>query len=186
MKRLLIGPVVLAGMLAGTPYVALAVHHLMGTRTVELADAGGARRILTSGPGVMQPQWLPRLTDAMAIKSFHWQPARQWTEAGGQELLSRAPVETIKSHYRAELARLGFAVEEFLPTARASGTGPAVGAAATLIAERRETGHQISVRIGERTAATLYGPRLVQIDWCQVGAGQAGHLAAYRAVQPSG
>lgn len=166
MARLLFGLLLVIGLVAGSPYAALALSSIMGTSSSTFVDFDGSQQTLTMGRNLPQPDWLPDPQKSLLVKASHWAPSVRALEAGGKEILVHADAAYVRQFYTRELAQRGFKVFD-------EGIGPLnPGAAAllaiegTLQAERPETGHEVSIHIRSPDGLILR-PRLIQITWTQ-------------------
>jgi hypothetical protein len=182
MQRLFIALLITVGVVAGAPYAALLVNRVIGTNTVVFTEADGSQRTLIMGPDAAQPDWLPMMPGARLVNAHRWLPNTLAVDSGGVELAIHADVTAVKAFYTQALEQIGFTVEDDGLGPLNAATAAYLGMAGTLLAERRSTGHELTIQI--RTPdGLIVARRLLQIEWRQLGSGQKSALAAYRAAR---
>jgi hypothetical protein len=183
MQRAFIAVLIIVAVLAGAPYAALLINRIIGTNTVVFTEADGSRRTLIIGPDAAQPDWLPMMPGSRLVNAHRWLPNTLAVDSGGVELATQADVAAVKAFYTEALGKIGFAVEDDGLGPLNAATAAYLGMAGTLLAERRSTGHELTLQI--RTPdGLIVASRLLQIEWRQLGPGQRSALAAYRAMRP--
>ena len=182
MQRFLIAALIVIAVLAGAPYAALLINRVIGTYTVIFTEADGSQRTLISGPAAAQPDWLPIMPRSLLVNAHRWLPNALAVDSGGVELATHADLAAVKEFYVQALERIGFAVEDDGLGLLNPATAAYLGIAGSLLAERRSTGHELAVQI--RTPdGLIVAPRLLQIQWRQLGPGQKSVLAEYRTMR---
>jgi hypothetical protein len=111
------------------------------------------------------------------VSAARWIVQPGFKDSGDIELLTHSSVETLKRYYGDVLSAQGFTVVDY----RFAGLNPLteayLGIAATLVAQDKTRRLEAIVHLETASAFSLFGARLVKIEWRELWPGQESPFA---------